>query len=107
MRNAKKVFVLLIILILFSSYSFAEEDTVYVVPIKGEINRAVGNYVSNTVEKLNKKNAKRIILEIDIYGGLIDEAINIKDATVDVDIATIFFVNYMVESDAEFITTTR
>src|SRR5699024_2202801 len=104
MRNAKKVFVLLIILILFSSYSFAEEDTVYVVPIKGEINRAVGNYVSNTVEKLNKKNAKGIIFEIDTYGGLIDEAINIKDAIVDVDIPTISFVNNKAESAGVLIT---
>ena len=51
---------------------------VYIVPINGEINRATSSFVKNTIEDLEQKNAKAIC-EINTYGGLIDDAIEIKD----------------------------
>lgn len=98
MKKARNILIILIILVLFSSYSSAEGDKVYVVPIKGEINRANSNYVRTTIEKVNKEGAKGIIFEIDTYGGLINEAINIKDAIIATDIPTISFVNNKAES---------
>ena len=102
MKN-KKVFILgLIFVLLFSSFSFAEKsggEDVYVIPIKGEINGATKNFVVGQIKKINEKdNVAAVIFEIDTYGGLIDKAIDIKDAVVDMNIPTISYVNNKAES---------
>ncbi|MBC7087155.1 MAG: nodulation protein NfeD [Tissierellales bacterium] len=89
---------LLLFLAILPIYSLASQEigsrnTVYVIPIKGEINNATANFVKEEVNKINNKGAAAIIFEIDTYGGLIDSAINIKDTIVSTNIPTISFVN--------------
>jgi membrane-bound serine protease (ClpP class) len=80
--------------LLFSNFVSADEQgKVYVVPIKGEINRATSSFVNDVVDDLNEKKVDAIIFEIDTYGGLIDEAIKIKDAITSTNIPTISYVN--------------
>lgn len=76
----------------------------YVVPIKGEINRATHNFVRDVVDDLNNKGAEVIIFEIDTYGGLVDEAIKIKDVIIGTNIPTISFVNNKAASAGVLIT---
>ena len=95
------IFVLLSILIL-SNLAFAEQDNVYVIPIKGEINKATYNFLNHTINSLD--NPKAIIFEIDTYGGLIGEAEKIKNLIISLPIPTISYVNNKAESAGVLIT---
>lgn len=98
MKKFKGTLILCVFLMLLSTTSFAEESSVYIIPIKGEINRATSNFVRGIIDDLNKMDVEAIIFEIDTYGGLIEEAIKIKDAILDTNIPTISFVNNKAES---------
>ncbi|MDD2446352.1 MAG: NfeD family protein [Tissierellia bacterium] len=104
----RKIGVVLILLLILSSVSYANEvdnsSKVYIVPINGEINRATSSFVKNTIESLEQKNAEAIIFEINTYGGLIDEAIEIKDAILDTNIPTISYVKSNAQSAGVLIT---
>jgi membrane-bound serine protease (ClpP class) len=76
-----------------SVFAQAPPGKAYVIPIKGEINRATHNFVRDVVDDLNNEGAEAIIFEIDTYGGLVDEAIKIKDVIIGTNIPTITFVN--------------
>ncbi|NLL81545.1 MAG: nodulation protein NfeD [Tissierellia bacterium] len=98
----KKIGIVLLLLLMLNSMSYANEvdngSSIYIVPINGEINRATSSFVKNTIEDLEQKNAKAIIFEINTYGGLIDEAIEIKDAILATKIPTISYVNSNAQS---------
>ena len=110
MKRTRILLGLLIILMIFSSISIADKDDyasnndVYVVPINGEINRATANFVKDAIKDANEKGPKAIIFEIDTYGGLVDQAIEIKDAILSTSIPTIAFVNNKAVSAGVLIT---
>ena len=98
------VFILLFVL-LFSVNGFAEEKgNVYVIPVKGEINKASYNYLNSTLKEIEGKSPAAIIFEIDTYGGLINEAEKIKNLIIGLKIPTISFVNNKAESAGVLIT---
>lgn len=94
------------LLITIPNYSFGESSPkIYVVPINGEINRATRNYVKDVLDDLNEKNdVAAVIFEIDTFGGLIEEANNIKDLIISTNIPTISFVNNKAASAGVLIT---
>lgn len=98
--------VLIVLLMMIPNLSFGESnDKVYIVPINGEINRATRNYVKDVLNDLNNKNdVAAVIFEIDTFGGLIDEASNIKDLIISTNIPTISFVNNKAASAGVLIT---
>lgn len=104
----RSIGIILVILLMLSSIALGTEvntgEDVYIVPIKGEINRATNYFVKNTIEKLEQKRAKAIIFEIDTYGGLIDQARQIKDSIISTDIPTISFVDNNAQSAGVLIT---
>lgn len=100
----RKLLTLIIILLLIGNIAYADGGKVYVIPIKGEINRATHNFVKDTVDDLNQENVDAIIFEIDTYGGLIDEAQKIKDVIISTNIPTISFVNNKAASAGVLIT---
>ena len=82
MKAIKKlglIFLMILILLSTTNVFASEPSKAYVVPIKGEINRATHNYVRDVVNDLNNMDVEAIIFEIDTYGGVVDEAIKIKD----------------------------
>lgn len=101
----KSIFIL-VLLLMVNSIGFAqEENKAYVVPIKGEINRATYNYLRDVMNDIsNEKNVEAIIFEIDTYGGLINEAEKIKNLILSTNIPTISFVNNKAESAGVLIT---
>jgi len=106
-RKVGIVLFLAIVAILAASLNVSAQETpgkVYVVPIKGEINRATHNFVRDVVDDLNREGAEAIIFEIDTYGGLVDEAIKIKDVIIDTNIPTISYVNNKAASAGVLIT---
>lgn len=87
------IFIMLIVLFL-SNFSFAEkEGNVYIIPINGEINKGTHNFLRETMDKIDYNNTKAIIFEINTYGGLIDEAANIKDLIISSPVPTISYIN--------------
>ena len=98
--------VLIVLLMTIPNLSFAESnDKVYVVPINGEINRATRNYVRDVLDDLNDKNdVAAIIFQIDTFGGLIEEANDIKDMIISTNIPTISFVDNKAASAGVLIT---
>ncbi len=103
-KNLSRIFILMLVLLTTTNVFASEPSKAYVVPIKGEINRATHNYVRDVVNDLNKKNARAIIFEIDTYGGVVDESIKIKDVILSTNIPTITFVNNKAASAGVLIT---
>ncbi len=105
MRKTRIFIFMLMLVLVFSSIVLAEDsDDVYVIPINGEINRATANFVVNAIEEANEIGPKAIIFEINTYGGLVDQAIVIKDAILSTNIPTISFVNNKAVSAGVLIT---
>jgi membrane-bound serine protease (ClpP class) len=104
--NKKIIFIIsLIFVLIFSSFGFAQNDKrVYIVPINGEINKATTNYVRGVLDDIKDENVDGIIFDIDTYGGLIQEAIEIKDMIISLNIPTISYVNNKAESAGVLLT---
>lgn len=104
MRN-KKIFLFLIILIFLGNVAtYGKEVDVYVVPIKGNITRGSYNFLRSSLEDIDAKESDLIVFEIDTYGGLIDEAIKIKDLIMSLNCQTVSYVNNKAESAGVLIT---
>ena len=90
-------FILVLVLLSISLGVFATNapggEKIYVVPIKGEINRATHNYLRDVLEDIADENVAALIFEIDTYGGSVEEAQKIKDLIISTNIPTISFVN--------------
>lgn len=106
MRKSKlNIIIIMLIILIFSSLSFAEDNgNIYVIPIEGEINKATYNFVRDSISNIDTNNAEAIIFEINTYGGLIDQASNIKDLIISVPIPTISYVNNKAISAGTLIT---
>lgn len=101
------LFCVLIVYCVFSStYAYAEnEKSVYVIPIKGEINPAVTQFVEKEIRKAeNDPDSVAIIFEIDTLGGMIKEATKIRDHMMKTSLRTISFVNKKAESAGVLLT---
>lgn len=103
-KKLRLIFVIILILLSTTSVFASEPSKAYVVPIKGEINRATHNYIRDVVNDLNNMDVGAIIFEIDTYGGVVDEAIKIKDIILSTNIPTITFVNNKAASAGVLIT---
>ncbi|PID58822.1 peptidase [candidate division KSB3 bacterium] len=64
---------------------------VYTIPIKGPIDRGFASYVLRVLEHVG--NADAVILDLNTPGGLVDEALQIRDALVSTEITTIAYIN--------------
>ncbi|MCK9443127.1 MAG: ATP-dependent Clp protease proteolytic subunit [Tissierellaceae bacterium] len=102
MRKKLIGILLLVIILTFPTIIFAENNEVYVVPIKGEINKATYNFLKHNLERI--QDAEAIIFEIDTYGGQIAEAEKIKNLILSIPTPTIAYVNTKAESAGVLIT---
>lgn len=107
MKKTRILILTLMTILLLSSIGVGSAELhqdVYVIPIKGEINSASFSFLKDVIADIDKGRTKAIIFEIDTYGGLIDQASNIKDLILSLDIPTISFVNNKAESAGVLIT---
>jgi len=93
MKRILAFFLLSITLLSGISYGEQGKKDVYVIPIKGEINRGTYDFLNTTVNNIVTKSPEAIIFEIDTYGGNISEAEKIKNLILDLKVPTISFVN--------------
>lgn len=96
----KTFFILLIFIVLFSCLGFAQENgdlrekvnTVYTIPIKGDIDPGMSTFVEKHVGKAEKSEADLIIFEIDTYGGLVQDGTKIKDIIFKTELPTVTYI---------------
>ena len=73
--------VVVILLALFSaaaaSAQVSDQGPVYIIPIKGEINRSLMVFLSRHVQEARDADASHVIFEIDTFGGRVDSALQI------------------------------
>jgi membrane-bound serine protease (ClpP class) len=90
MRRA--LLIALLVLPLISAWA-QEAKEVYVIPIKGEIDRALTIFIRRGIQEAERADASTIIFEIDTFGGRVDSALQITTLIGSLDdIETVAFV---------------
>jgi len=82
-----------LIALLFVLTTFAQQKTVYIAYIDGEIDLGLAPYVTRVINEAEGNNADAIIFKINTFGGRVDAATQIKDAILSSKVLTIAFVN--------------
>ena len=68
-------------------------ETVYVVPVKGVIEKGLAAFISRAMEDAEAAGVAAVIFEIDTPGGALDAALTIRDAILYSELKTIAFIN--------------
>lgn len=75
------------------SIIFSSEQTVFIIPINGDIDMGLPYVVSRGIDQAENDDAKLIIFDIDTFGGRVDAATKIKDSILGTKIPTVAFIN--------------
>ncbi len=89
----KSLKILIIMFLLATQFSIAQNKKVYVADIEGMIDLGLAPYVQRVVEDAEKKSADAIIFRINTFGGRVDAATQIKDAILNSSVKTIAFID--------------
>ncbi len=87
MRPGKPLRIMLMVLILILALMpltsvAAQPDTVFYIPVKGEINPAMVSFVSSQLDRAYSEGASAVVLEISTLGGRVDSALDISEAII-------------------------
>lgn len=88
----KSISILLVAFLLLVGFN-DDVNNVYLIPIEGEINKASHRFIQHSLNSLDFKENDVVIFKIDTYGGLIDEAIKIKDLIIDMPVRSVAYIN--------------
>lgn len=72
---------------------FSSEQTVFIIPINGDIDMGLPYVVNRGIDQAENDDAKLIIFDIDTFGGRVDAATKIKDSILGTKIPTVAFIN--------------
>lgn len=95
----KKVRIIAGIFLIFSflissGVTFAESlRDVYVIPVKGVVDRGLTMFVKRCINEAEKNGAQAIMVEIDTPGGQINAAVEISNLILNTSVPTISFIN--------------
>jgi membrane-bound serine protease (ClpP class) len=76
---------------------------VVIVPIHGTVDQGMAHLVARSVEKANQENAAAVVLDVNSLGGIVDAALQIKDALLSAHEPVIAFVSGRAYSSAALI----
>lgn len=76
---------------------------VVIVPIHGTVDQGMAHLVARSVEKANEENAAAVVLDVNSLGGIVDAALQIKDALLSAHEPVIAFVSGRAYSSAALI----
>lgn len=68
-------------------------SSVYVIPIRGEIEPGIGNFLERSLGDAEEAGASAVVLDISTPGGRLDTVLEMRDAILDSPLRTIAFVN--------------
>ena len=89
----KKIFLILLLILIFNPFSFSQNKRVYFAGIDGEIDLGMSPYIKRVVDEANKERVDAIIFKINTFGGRVDAATQIKDAILSSKVLTIAYIN--------------
>ncbi|HEX2984031.1 MAG TPA: nodulation protein NfeD [Ignavibacteriales bacterium] len=89
----KRLFYLLLCIVMFSPLSYSQSGKVYVGIIEGEIDLGLIPYVKRVISEAEKNNASAVIFKVNTFGGRVDAATEIKDAILNTDVLTIAYID--------------
>jgi membrane-bound serine protease (ClpP class) len=89
----KKIFLVLLSVILFDPVSFTQNKRIYFAEIDGEIDLGMAPYIKRVVNEANEENVDAIVFKINTFGGRVDAATQIKDAIFSSRVLTIAYIN--------------
>ncbi len=94
-----KFFIIMFLFIfLIPTFAFSDTKNVYVIEASGEVNVGMLNYIRNSIDEANQKNADLILIEIDTLGGRVDSAEAISREIIKSKVKTASYVNTKAES---------
>lgn len=93
--KVKKFFAIMFFLLLILPIPAASSsiDTIYIVPLEGEVEKGLYAFLNRGIQDAEKEGAKAIIFEINTPGGFVDAAIKIGKLLSETKIKTVAFIN--------------
>ena len=82
-----------LLIFLFFSNIFCIDQSVYLIPIQGDIDMGLPYFIERGIIAAESDNVGAIIFDIDTFGGRVDAATKIKDIILGSTIPTIAFIN--------------
>ncbi|MCG1012710.1 nodulation protein NfeD [Tepidanaerobacter sp. GT38] len=96
----KKILILIVFLCIVLSFtcdSLAQStdlpDYIYVIPVKGIIDKGMAAFVTRVIREAEQVQAKALVIEIDTPGGEVGSAIQVSKAILNTFIPTVSFIN--------------
>ena len=80
------------------------KEAVSVISLKDEITPAMSAYLADQIESANLSGAKGLVIDISTLGGLVNSALEMKDAMIGSNIPVVVFVGDRAESAGSLIT---
>lgn len=73
--------------------SWANGESVYIIPVSGEITPAMATFFRDSIKEAERENAKAILVEISTLGGRVDAAFEMKQAIEGSKIPIIIYID--------------
>jgi membrane-bound serine protease (ClpP class) len=86
------VMIAMVVLLTFYNNAKAQEDTIYYIPVKGEVTPALSTFIANEMDRAYQDGATMVVLEISTLGGRVDSALKISDTILNSGLDTIAYV---------------
>jgi len=81
----------------------AQERPIVVIPIHGTVDQGMAHLVQRSIEKANEEHAAAVVLDVNSLGGIVDAALQIKDALLSAHEPVVAFVSGRAYSSAALI----
>ena len=78
--------------------AFTEPPDIYIIPINGDINRALTIFIRRSIDEAETSGADTIIIEINTFGGLVESALQIATLIGSAEAETIAYIPAIPES---------
>jgi membrane-bound serine protease (ClpP class) len=98
MRPGKKTTIffltlfLVLVLLPWADKAAAQSETVFYIPVKGEINPAMASFVTGQLDRAYEEGASAVVLEITTLGGRVDSALKISEAIINSGVPTVSYI---------------
>lgn len=94
----KKILLFIFLFVSFLYPVFAEPANVFIIPIKGDIDRALTVFIRRSLAKAEESGAETIVFEINTFGGLVESALQITTLIGSAEAETVAYIPAIPES---------
>lgn len=90
--SKQALLLMLLVVILIGITVSASAAEIYYLSASGTVDNTMYRYLSRGIAAAEKAGAIAVLIEVDTFGGLVDSAVNIRDAILEADVPVITFV---------------